>query len=495
MESSIGLQGSRLHHSCQHQMIWLLKDKYATPRDVQIEAIRRSYGESGWAHFLDMRLGKTSVALNEFMLLRQHRGFKWMIVLAPNDYKNDWILEVRNAGIDLPAMALESSKRKHFVEFLRGCPRGGIVAVNYEALRSEDNLEILEGLCGPKTMIVADESIMIKGPSSIFTKAAIELAKQCAVRRCLTGKPITQGPHDLWAQLRFIGAISGWNFIAFRNAFCRMGGFQGKQVKGAINEERLNEVLSGCSWTARKRDWLKVPGVDYMSRRIKMLPDQQARYDRMDEEFLTELASGDVVSADQVVTKLMKLQQIASGFIIDEEGVARELVALEDNPKIQAVINLLENELTSKVIIFYHFRHSGAALRLALNRFNTAWIGSAELDVIGEKEKFTNDPTCRVMLAQIKAAKYGHNLMASESDPCFTSVFYENTYSLDDRSQAEERNQGAGQQCPVTVIDFIAAKRDEAVIESLRRKEDVAASVLRYARETGVLPRLEEVAP
>ncbi len=473
-------------------MTWHLKSKYATPRDVQIEALRRADGHRGWAHFLDMRLGKTSVALNEFMTLRAE-GFKWMIVIAPNDFKHDWVLEVHNAGIDLPTMALESSKRKYFVEFVREhIGWGGIVAVNYEALRSKDNMDILETLCGPQTMIVADESIMIKGPSSVFTKAAIALAKMCGVRRCLTGKPITQGPHDLWAQLRFIGAISGWNFIAFRNAFCRMGGFQGKQVKGAINEERLNEILSGCSWTARKRDWLKVPGVDYMSRRIRMLPDQKERYDRMDEEFLTELASGDVVSADQVVTKLMKLQQIASGFIIDEEGVARELVALEDNPKILAVLNLLDNELTSKLIVFYHFRHSGAALRLALNRFNTAWIGSAELDVIGEKEKFTNDSTCRVMLAQIKAAKYGHNLMANETDPCFTSVFYENTYSLDDRSQAEERNQGAGQQCPVTVIDFIAAKRDEMVIESLRRKEDVAASVLRYARETGVLPRLEE---
>ncbi len=205
---------------------------------------------------------------------------------------------------------------------------------------------------------------------------------------------------------------------------------------------------------------------------------------------MTELADGRIVSADQIVTKLMKLQQIASGFIIDEEGCPRELVALEDNPKILAVINLLENEVSSKVVIFYHFRFSGAALRLALNRYNTAWIGG-DLDVIGEKEKFTADPTCRVMLAQIKAAKYGHNLMASAEDPCFTSIFYENTYSLDDRSQAEERNQGEGQQCPVTLIDFIAAKRDEIVIEALRRKEDLAATVLRYARETGVLPRME----
>ncbi len=469
---------------------WLLSGKYSTPRAVQLEALRRAEGHLGWAHFLDMRLGKTSVALNEFMLLWTYCKFKWMLVIAPNDYKNDWVLEVGNAGMPISAMALESSKRRQFEQFINVHP-WGIAAVNYEALRSKDNMALLTRICGPKTMIVADESIMIKGPNSVFTKAAIELAKQCGVRRCLTGKPITQGPHDLWAQLRFIGAISGWNFVSFRNAFCKMGGFQGKQVKGIQNEARLAEILDACSWVARKVDWLKAPGVDYMNKRIEMLPNQWRTYCLMDETFMASLADGEV-AADQIVTKLMKLQQIASGFIIDEDGKTHELVALEDNPKILALINLLDNEISTKITIFYHFRYSGAALRLALSRYNTAWIGG-DLDVIGEKEKFTNDPTCRVMLAQIKAAKYGHNLMASPDDPCFTSVFYENTYSLDDRSQAEERNQGEGQQCPVTVIDFIAAKRDELVIEALRRKEDIAATVLRYARETGVLPRMEEV--
>jgi hypothetical protein len=466
---------------------WLLGGDYVTPRDVQLEALRRADGNTGWAHFLDMRLGKTAVALNEFLLARQ-RGYKRLLVIAPNKYKADWEVEARRAGLfDEPILIFESGSRKEARRFLQR-NESCIVVVNYEALISKENMEILRDVVGPYTMIVADESIMIKNPASKAFKRGLELAKLCGIRRALTGKPITQGPHDLWTQLRFIGSCSGWNYVAFRNAFCTMGGFQNRQVTGSQNEERLNQILDSCSWKARKAEWLKTPGTDYMTIRVPMTPQQKVMHDRMDKEFIAELSSGVRVSADQIITKLLKMQQISSGFLIDEQGKAHELCPIETNPKLLATIELIENTLTTKLIVFYHFKFSGAALMLSLAKYNPAWIGSPERNVVEEKRKFNEDPTCRVIVAQIRAAKYGHKLQGSLKDPCFTSLYYENTYSLDDRSQSEERNQGEGQQQPVTLIDFIVSRRDPIVIRSLQKKEDMAAAILRYERDKGVLP-------
>jgi len=203
--------------------------------------------------------------------------------------------------------------------------------------------------------------------------------------------------------------------------------------------------------------------------------------------FVTELEDGTIVSADQVVTKLLKIQQIASGFIIDEDGKEHSLMSVFDNPKLKATCEILDR-MNSKLIVFYFYKHTGRLLRIGLEKYNPAMLYS-EGNNVEEKSKFTFDPTCRVMIAQIRSAKYGHNLMANLDDPCFTSLYFENTFSLDDRSQTEERNQGAGQQHPVTFIDFIASPRDRVNIEALRRKEDVAATVLRYSRESGLLPR------
>ena len=497
---------------------WLLN---CEPREAQLEALRRSYkgvatmdtvddtpfhrriighpGDRpavGWGHFLEPRVGKTPTFLNEGALLRRDYDFRWQVVLAPNAFKVDWALEAEKFGYPADAMALDSNNRKKAVDFIfKNKDKGGLIAVNYEALRYEATLSILADVLGDRTVIGADESVSIKNPQSVDTKEAIALAKVCAVRRVLTGKPVTQGPHDLWGQLRFIAQLQGVMPASFRNMFCQMGGFQGRVVLGAKNEDQLQAILARCSFFARKSDWLKTPGVDYVNpRMIKLLPEQQKLYDQMRQDFLVELETGTVVTADQVITKLMKMQQITSGFIIDEDGNVHELMPPQKNPKAIEIRRIITDEIPTKIIVVCHYQHSIDILERVLVEFNpavirgNAWHKENERDRISEKAKFNEDPSCRVLIGQEQALRYGHTLMGNPSDPCHTTWFYENNYSLNDRGQCEERNQGAGQSAPIAIGDFIASSQDAAVIKALQRKEDIAAAVMGYARETGVLP-------
>lgn len=491
--------------------MWMLD---CEPRAVQLEATRRSFlgyklldnwkaephkrvirngPATGWGHFMQMRLGKTPTLLNEYLLARKWLGFKKLLVISPNTYKNTWALECEKFKMPVPVLATDGRKIPAVERFVDKT-REGILIVNYEALRFSQLYPTLEKFAGPETLIGGDESILMKGHDSLITKGSIGLAKTCGLRRPMSGKPISQGPQDIWAQLRFAGHLSGFLYHPFKTQFCKMGGFQGKQIVGAKNEAELAEIIDGASFRARRSDWMDHYAVDYSQVQVAMEPKQAEMYRQMDDEFVTWLSEEQYVKADQIITKLMKLQQISSGFIIDEMGKPHDIVDPDNNPKAKQVAWMLENEIEGKVIVAVHYSHSIEILQKALAKFNPAVIqgklkAGKGYDVDAEKNKFNNDPSCRVILGQIQATKYGHTLVGTDTHPCVTTLMYENTFSLDDRSQIEERNQGATQKGPTSVVDFMCSKNDLRPINALIRKEDVASVLLQFKREMGILPQ------
>jgi hypothetical protein len=382
----------------------------------------------------------------------------------------------------------ESSDLKSYERFIKK-NQSGIVVANYEALAYKDKVAALENLVGPHTMIVADESIRLKNPASAAFKSGHRLAKQCGVRRALSGKPMTQGPHDLYGQLRFIGELDGWTFSTFKSAFCDLGGYMGKQIRGAKNVDRLNKILEQCSWTARKIEWIQdfvLP--DYTIRRVEMTGRQKELYNQLQREFVAELDDGSLITAEQIVTRLMKQAQVASGFIFDGSGNPISVVRPDENPRLNLIKNILTDELDTKLIVYCNYRPTIELLLTELSAFNPAVIRGRATDTIEQKQKFNDDPTCRVMVAQIEAAKYGHELIGSKADPCFTSIYFEGSYSLDSRSQTEERNQYGDIAVATTIIDIYSTPLDEAVVKAIQRKESMVMAVMKHARETGVLP-------
>lgn len=501
---------------------WLLR---CEPREAQLEALRRSYmgvalkderddagdpriiregGEParGFGHFMEQRVGKTPTALNEFLLFRRDHGIKRAIVLSPNAFKRDWPLEAERFGVDAHTFAFDSKDRMEATRFVSKHRDNMLMSVNYEALGYEATLSIIADLCDRETMIIGDESIAMKTHNSGVTRAALDLSKKCGVRRALSGKPITQGPHDIWSQLRFVGHLNGYMFHPFKTHFCRMGGFQGKSITGIKNPEELQALIRDASFLARKVDWLKTPGKDYAERRLTLLPDQARMYASMMEDFLVELENGTIVTADQIVTKLLKLQQISSGFIIDEFKQVHDLMPLEKNPKLVELRRQMVEEFEGKVIVLAHHTHAVDQLLEALKPWNPAvirgeqWHHKEGVDILAEKARFNLDPNCRVIVGQSLAIRYGHTLMGDirGGHPCYTEVFYENSYNLNTRDQCENRPQGEGQEQPITIWDYVASEADMAPIRALQRKEDIAAVLMQYDRGTGVLPPRPESA-
>jgi hypothetical protein len=368
-----------------------------------------------------------------------------------------------------------------------------MLIVNYEAIRSEKTREFIRWLIRDKKgFMVLDESIQIKTHNSIQTKAALELSKLFYYVRILSGKPITQGPHDLWAQLRAIKKLEGWNFYSFRGRFCKMGGWQGKQVIGPKNEDQLAQMLEPHVFRASKVEWTDLPPKTYTTRSYNLTPNLMRHYKSMEEEFMVFLES-DRVAVDVAITKYIKLAQIQSGFIINEDGEIKELVPPDENPRLKVLVDTIRDEVTGKVVIPYFHRYAGKILWDAFKAAGwdpTAITGGMEPEEIeAHKLKFNTSKSSRVIICQIRAAKYGHTLLGL-NDPehrCATTMFFENTYSLDDRSQIEDRNHRFGQESDsVLYVDLVGTPLDARVIRALQNKESVFQSVFAKIR-TNVL--------
>jgi SNF2 family DNA or RNA helicase len=473
---------------------------------VQLAALKFAEGKPGVGWFMEQGLGKTLTALTEFERLYHDNRIDRAIVICPNTFKQGWADEITKHGFNFHVHVFRSAKREEATEFCRRIydDKPSLMIVNYEAARIKTVIAGLIKWAGRgRTYLVIDESIQIKSPptKSQQTKAVHALAAWspftgesmvCRYVRILTGKPSVQGPHDLWGQLRAIGLFRETNFYSFRGAFCVMGGWENKEVIRAKNTEALARTMEHNIFQAKKKDWLpNLPRKDQTIRDYKMSPAQQAQYNQMEKQFLLEVESG-VITVEVAIAKYAKLAQIQTGFIYDEERIVHELVAPEENPRLNLLKQLLEEEVEGKCCVVYRHRAILPVLIKALAEYDPAWIkGQMKPEEVEEqKSRFNNDPHCRVIFLQCDASKYGHTLcLQPEEDKCRTMVFFENSYSLDTRSQVEDRIHRRGQTGEyVLYIDLSGSDFDRRVIKALQRKENLHQAVFSKLRKAEPAP-------
>jgi SNF2 family DNA or RNA helicase len=263
-----------------------------------------------------------------------------------------------------------------------------------------------------------------------------------------------------------------------------MGGYMGKQVCGPNIDTlpELNQIITRNGFRAKKQDWLKdLPPKVYHIRNVGMSRDQKKHYTHMLTNFLVDIGDGKNVSAHMVVTQMLKLQQISSGFVIDEDGTPNDLCVPE---KLEEVRNILE-DTEGKAIIPTYFRHSTDRLISYLEGkgYKVSYIRGQMQDYeIEEQKKAFNEGDADVIVCQSSAAKYGHTLLGTADRPCSTTIFYENSFSLDDRIQIEDRNHRIGQKHSVNIIDLVTSNVEHKVVKALQKKKDVASAIVDAVR-------------
>src|SRR5690606_32254007 len=276
-----------------------------------------------------------------------------------------------------------------------------VAVVNYEATwRMEQALaRFVQG-----GMIIADESHRIKTPGAQQSKAMGRLGQVASYRLLLTGTPVTQNPLDIWSQYRFLDpSIFGRSFYAFRNRYAIMGGYNNYQVVGYRNLDELVERAHRIAFRITRAECLDLPPQVYPDIPVQLGPRARSIYRELEEQAVARLSAETAVSAPNVLTELLRLQQVAGGWVTTDDGRTVQV----GTEKLDALMDLLEDLLAHeqrKVIVFCRFVPE---IRAILDACQKAGITAEGL--YGETKdrgelvrRFQEEADPRVMVIQIQ---------------------------------------------------------------------------------------------
>jgi len=170
----------------------------------------------------------------------------------------------------------------------------------------------------------------------------------------------------------------------------------------------------------------------------------------------------------------MRLQQVLSGYLPGDttEGLTHPFKTPKDNPRIEALLTILEN-VHGQVIIWCRFVDDIKQIAQILGDSCITYFGETK-DREEQIAKFKNGEV-QYMVANTAVGGTGLGLANSA-----TAIYYGNDFSYRNRAQSEDRQHRIGQTETVTCIDIIADNTiDEYIAKILRDKKDISSEMMK----------------
>ncbi len=250
-------------------------------------------------------------------------------------------------------------------------------------------------------------------------------------------------------------------------------------IVGFRELDKLKAMIEPISTRLTKEDaGVELPPKLY-SRLLFDLPSEQRRvYDRLREEYMVELDSGALITAPLALVRVLRLQQIACGYLPDPDDPEHPKLFFDDdgkNPRLKLLLDRLE-DTPHQAIIWARFSHDVDSICRALGPPKcTRYDGQ-----VSQKERdagIDRFKAGKVKFCVAKAASMGMGL----SLPMAKSVYYySNTFSYIERLQSEDRAHRlvGGGMGAVCYYDLVASRTvDEKILKSLQECQDVANKI------------------
>jgi hypothetical protein len=454
-------------------------------RALALMGDRKAYGL-----FLDMGMGKTAILVANAGQLHRERKLTGVLVIAPKGVHVQWIEEQvpehldprtrwsgiiwRNGGAMSPSFMKDDSYPLFWF------------AMNTDSLRTDKGIQAANHFLtvhSGRSMIIVDESHSIKSYSAKRTREIIKLGRQATFRRIATGTPISRNVTDLWSQFMFLDKqILGHNTLTnFRSRYCVMGGFEGRQILGAKNQEELYKLIAPHSYRLTKAEALDLPEKVYMRRPYEMGAETKRIYKEIKTTLLADIA-GHRIDAKNALVALVKLQQILSGFVPQEQTPWFKLdFSRERLDELLEVVRQVEGP----VVIWARFTHDIKRITAALH--DEEGHGSV-VTYYGETSPTEREVAKRLFLggasrffvANPAAGGSGLNLQGA----CQTVVYFSNSFNAIDRWQSEDRTHRIGMHGSVTYIDLVArGSIDAKILANLAAKRSMSDMTLDQIRK------------
>lgn len=403
-----------------------------TPHDYQKKAVKFLLEHQAAGLLLDPGLGKTSITLAAFTLLKKKKLASKMLVIAP----------LRPCYLVWPAEIAGWKDFSHLkVVVLHGKDKeeklkedADVYVINPEGLDwlltggkgSFDRRRWKE--LGFDTLVV-DELTKFKKSSGKRFKALKNVLDTFQRRWGLTGTPAPNGLLDLFGQMYILdlGNALGRYITHYRVMYFRNPDGRGwKWVPQAGAEERIYEKLKPLCLRMEAKDYLELPPLIDNTIYVDLPPKVAQMYEALEEDLIAKLEENLIV-ASNAASASTKLRQLCNGALyVDDDiaslvrGAKRGVTPVHD-AKLDAVEDLLEELQEQPLLLAYEFNHD---LDRLLARFgkDTPYIGSGVSPAkAAQIEKAWNAGEIPLLLGH--PASMGHGLNFQRGDAAHVGWF------------------------------------------------------------------------
>lgn len=463
------------------------------------------------ALLFDPGVGKTATTLAWIDKLAQRKGEVRVLVVAPLTAADTWVLQAPLfMDSTVKARLLQGSALKILPKISESRDWGRVPDAKVEANHpGEVRLQkakpqrvtilsmsagLVSSFCKDRTktvqmlnaiqkyapdVVVADESHILKSATANISKAMYQIGQLAPHRIILTG---TVNPHsvlDVYGQWRFLApwtfsdqygepftetpskmsrmesaSIRPWPWFRFKARYTVPGGYQGKGIGGYQHLDDLNDRVAERSMVVLKEDALDLPPTSDIDVHVTLTPQEQKAYNQMRDELAAEMANGDLLEAPNALAKIMKLRQIAAGFVKD---TATGEVHVVGKSLQKSMCDIATEQLAGekRVVMFAYFRAECAALAEQLQKLEPSTTvevitgATKAADRLAIRRRFldvSGNPNRTILVAQARTMSISVNELVSASHAIFGSY----SERRDDWVQGRGRLDRNGQTKPVT---------------------------------------------
>jgi hypothetical protein len=444
--------------------------------------------------FLEQGLGKSKIAIDLMSHHYAEGNIRNVIIVTHNTVLSEWEygqipMHAWNPSRIRTHRYDSKGKPKEFANFCSwNTDLLKVLLINKEAFtgtRMNPLGNIAKLIASGTTMIIADESTFLKNYKSLRSKTWRKVREYCEFCYIMTGTPEPNSPEDWFGQLAMLDKrILGVNSLTkFKNVYCDVEKIYGTgqtyaptRVVDLKDREAFYEKISPFTVRLKKADVLKdLPPKRYQKLYVDLAEDAQKAYNDIKANasalLTNEAETKGQVTVTSALTQLIRLQTVSSGFVKDDEGVIHRF----NNAKAEVLGDLVADD--QPTIVWCRFRETVAMLSEKHPNAVILRGGMKQNEVTNAINAFRNGES-KMLIATTEAASTGLTFVN-----CSRNVYFENSFSYEQRAQSEDRTHRIGQVADsVDYIDLVGCVGgrptvDEYIVKVLTKKGSVLNSM------------------
>lgn len=407
----------------------------------QIEAVNELAPRPRTGLWLDMGTGKTIVSIHMALYKIWAEQVEQVIVLMPPILLANWSRTL--AGIPGITQTVYRGSPKQRAEMDLSTM---FVLMSYQIF-CKDYDHLGRNMLYRRNLVICDESTAIKNVDTQTYKRVRDWSYEQHII-LLSGSPLSS-PADGYAPIKTIAPNIYRNQAQYERTHVKSRDFFGN-VEEWQNLDLLHSNLMVNAVRVLKTDVLKeLPPVSYIPVFYELDATHMKTYRRLCEDQMLKFDDGTKLDVTAASALFHALQQIP---------LNREVFTQEEG-KLSAGVELIEEVLQEldggKLVIFTAYRATNRMLSERLKKYGVVAVYGEVSRAAQDAaiDRFVDDPTCRVILLQIRSGSYGIDRLQSV---CHDVLFAEMPLVPAHFHQAVARIWRNGQESPVSVRVSIA---------------------------------------